>query len=108
DNVLVVCFGGGSTFRTSLLMGAKVDVVELVSDVIRRAPFFQHDASKNLSRPGVGVFIEDGRNYLLRTEKTYDVIVVDGTPPLYSAGTVNLYTAQFMTLARAHLKPGGV
>jgi len=107
-SALVICFGAGNTFRAASLLVGSVDAVELVADVVRRAPFFHADAAAYLDRPENAVHIEDGRSYLLRARKRYDMIVVDATPPLYSAGAVNLYTREFFDLARSRLSDGGV
>ncbi len=105
---LVVCFGGGNAFRAASSLGARVDAVELIGDVVRRAAFYHEDAPAHLNKPGNEVFIEDGRSYLLRTKRRYDLIIIDGNPPLYSSGTVNLYTKEFLALARSRLRPDGV
>lgn len=110
---LIVCFGAGNTFRAaSLLAGAdparRVDAVELVADIPRRMPAFYDDAAQHLEAPGRRVIIDDGRQFLLRSRSHYDYIIVDAAPPLYSAGTVNLYAREFLQLARARLTPGGV
>jgi hypothetical protein len=55
----------------------------------------------------VNLIIEDGRNYLLGTERLYDVISLE-PPNIFSAGVVNLYSVEFYELARARLKPGGI
>jgi spermidine synthase len=75
---------------------------------VRRIPVFQPVGDLPPVRAQPRIFIEDGRNYLLRTRRRYDVMIVDATPPLYSAGTVNLYTKEFMELARCRLEDGGV
>jgi spermidine synthase len=107
-STLVVCFGAGNAFRAASLLGP-TDVVELIGDVVKRMPVFQEDAAAHLESPRNRIFVEDGRNFLLRPgDRRYDAVVVDGTPPLYSAGAVNLYTRQFHELARARLAPGGV
>jgi len=41
-------------------------------------------------------------------EKRCDVITVDPSPPIHSAGTVNLYSREFFRLCRERLTPGGV
>ncbi len=105
---LVICFGAGNTFRTASLLGSAVDAVELIADVPRRMAFFQPDAAAILAKPGNAVHVEDGRNYLLRSKRLYDTIVIDATPPLFSAGAVNLYTAEFFALARRRLTLDGV
>ncbi|MBI3565118.1 MAG: hypothetical protein HY079_07980, partial [Elusimicrobia bacterium] len=105
---LVICLGAGNTVRAAALMAERVDGVELVGDVARRMTVFHPDLAGHLARPGRRVFVEDGRDFLLRSKDRWDVIVVDAAPPLYSAGTVNLYTLEFLRLARAHLAEGGV
>jgi len=50
----------------------------------------------------------DGRNHLLLSEEKYDIITVDPSPPLYSSGTVNLYTQEFYTLCRQRLTDDGI
>ncbi|EFL50754.1 hypothetical protein DesfrDRAFT_2515 [Solidesulfovibrio fructosivorans JJ]] len=42
------------------------------------------------------------------TDNVYDVITIDPAPPLWSAGTVNLYTKEFLTLCKEHISEGGV
>lgn len=105
---LVICFGAGNTFRAASRLGTAVDGVELVADVVRRMPDYYDDAAAVLARPGNRVFIEDGRSHLLRSRRRYDAIIVDAAPPLYSAGAVNLYTREFLDLAREHLTDEGV
>jgi len=48
----------------------------------------------------------DGRNYLLCTRKSYDVISCDPTHP--SLGSGALYTRDFYQLCRRRLRPGGI
>ena len=51
--------------------------------------------------------LQDGRNYLLTTQKRYDVITGEPPPPR-TAFTVNLYTREFYEAARDRLNPGGL
>jgi spermidine synthase len=105
---LVICLGAGNTLRAAAAISREVDGVELIADVARRIPVFQPDWRIREGSARLRLFIEDGRNYLLRARRRYDVIIVDATPPLYSAGTVNLYTKEFMGLARSRLEDGGI
>jgi spermidine synthase len=105
---LVICLGAGNTLRAAAAISREVDGVELIEDVARRIPVFQPDWRLREGSARLRLFIEDGRNYLLRARRRYDVIIVDATPPLYSAGTVNLYTKEFMELARSRLEDGGI
>jgi len=106
-NLLVVCFGMGTTFVSGRKAGMDVDFVELCPYVVKAFGYYHEDTSR-LNEPGVGKIIADGRNYLLLSDKTYDAITIDPPPPPYSAGTVNLYTKEFYELCKQRLKPGGV
>ena len=107
-DVLVICFGVGNT------LGAigrhkdieTIDFVELSPGVVEAAQFF--DTNYNiLDDPRVHPHFEDGRNYLLATEKSYDIIHLD-PPELHTAGVVDLYTEEFYELCKKRLRPGGI
>ncbi len=107
-STLVVCFGAGNTFRTASILGGEVHAVDLVPQTFGRMKDFYPDAAQHLTRPGRAVFIEDGRHYLLRVRRRYSSIIVDATPPLHSSGAVNLYSREFMALARRRLEGDGI
>jgi spermidine synthase len=109
ENALVVCFGTGTTAgaTTAIKTVKHVDIVELSSMVIKASPCFADSDLKVLHDPKVTVHINDGRNFLLNTKNTYDVITFE-PPPLFSAGVVNLYSTEFYRVVKQHLKPGGV
>jgi spermidine synthase len=104
----VVCFGVGNTFRAAVDHVGAVDAVELMPGVVRSFGDFHPEAEHYFASPGARVFVEDGRHHLLMAREPYDVIVVDASPPIFSAGTVNLYTADFLRLCRRRLAPGGI
>jgi len=105
--VLNICFGMGTTFVSSRRAGMDVDFVELCPYVVRAFPHFQEDPSM-LNEAGVGRIVADGRNYVLLSDKSYDIITIDPPPPPWSAGTVNLNTREFFELCRQRLNPGGI
>ncbi|GAB4349364.1 MAG: fused MFS/spermidine synthase [Candidatus Abyssubacteria bacterium] len=105
--VLVVCFGMGTTFVSAKSAGMETDFVELCPYVVEAFKYY-HDDSSVLEEPGVGKIIADGRNYLLLSDKSYDLITIDPPPPPYSAGTVNLYTREFYQLCKSRLTPDGI
>ncbi|RJP71132.1 MAG: spermidine synthase [Candidatus Abyssobacteria bacterium SURF_17] len=107
ENVLNVCFGMGTTFVSARRAGMNVDLVELCPYVIETFQYF-HDDPSMLDEPGVGKIIADGRNYLLLSEKMYDLITIDPPPPPWSAGTANLYTKEFYELCKQRLTPDGI
>jgi spermidine synthase len=107
--VLVICFGMGTTVRSAARWpDTDVEAVELVPAVIEAFPRYHRDARAVLAAPNVRVRVGDGRNWLLLSERKYEVITVDPAPPIYSAGTVNLYSREFMQLAKDALTEDGV
>jgi spermidine synthase len=106
--VLVIGFGaGGTSWSMSLYNLERLDLVEFVPGVIRAAPFFPEVNHRVLTDPRLQVTIDDGRNYLLVTPDTYDVVSVDTLDPKH-AGNGNLYTREFYALSKRVLKPGGI
>jgi spermidine synthase len=107
-DVLIVCFGMGTTLRSAVVHeNLAVDVVDLVPDTYDAYEFFHRDGPEILKNPRVNHFVDDGRNYLLMRDKSYSVITIDPAPPIHSAGTVNLYSREFITLCKDHLDPNG-
>jgi predicted membrane-bound spermidine synthase len=105
---LVIAFGMGSTYRSGLKLGLHTDAVELSPTVPSRMPVFFPDASAYLHHPNGRVINSDGRNYVRLARAKYDLVAVDPAPPIESAGSVVLYTREFLTEGRARLRPGGV
>jgi spermidine synthase len=107
--VLVIGFGAGGTAWSLSRYDAlqRLDIVEFVPGVIRAARFFPEVNHNVLTDPRLHVTIDDGRNYLLVTTQTYDVVSVDTLDPKH-AGNGNLYTREFYELSKRVLKPGGI
>jgi spermidine synthase len=105
---LVIAFGMGSTYRAGLEIGMRTDAVELSPTVPSRMPVFFPDAERFLHDPNGRIITSDGRNYVRLSRKQYDLIAVDPAPPIESAGSVVLYTHEFLSEGRARLRPGGV
>jgi spermidine synthase len=107
-SMLVIAFGMGSSYRTGLILGDRVDGVELVPTVPRMFQYFYPDADAVLANPRGHLVISDGRNYVELTDRSYDTIVVDPPPPVQSAGTGVLYSREFYAAAARRLNAGGV
>ena len=107
-SMLDICFGMGSTYRSSLILGIRTDAVELSPSVPAQMPAFFSDANRFLHDPRGRIIVGDGRNYVRLATGRYDVIVVDPPPPIESAGTVVLYTSEFFAEAKQRLNPGGI
>lgn len=107
-SVLVICFGMGTTYRSALTWNIDTTVVELVPDVPKAFGFYHPDAGKVLSQPNGRIIIDDGRRYLNRCARKFDVITVDPPPPVEAAGSSLLFSRQFYEIAKQHLNPNGI
>ncbi len=106
---LVICFGMGTSFKSATKHpGLHITSVELVPEAYKAFKFFHPKAEGILGLENVSAIENDGRNFLLLTRKKFDVITIDPAPPIWSAGTVNLYTKEFFALCRSRLTPTGV
>jgi len=108
SSMLNICFGMGTTYRSSIILGLHTDAVELDPTVPSLMSWFYPDASRYLHSPLGHVIIADGRNYVRLTDKHYDLITIDAPPPVWGAGAVVLMTHEFYQEARQRLDPGGV
>jgi len=106
--MLNICFGMGTTFRSSIILGLHTTAVDLDPTVPSVMSWFYPDASKYLHSRLSRIIISDGRNYVRLSDKRYDLITVDSPPPIWSAGAVVLLTQQFYQEASQRLTPGGV
>jgi spermidine synthase len=92
---LVCAFGMGIALGAVVQdRSESVDCVELVPEVLEAARLFGEYNHNALDSPKVNVHIEDARNFLLATQRTYDVIVADATHPK-SGDSWMLYTREF-------------
>ena len=107
-SMLVICFGMGTTYRSALSWDIDTTVVELVPSVTRAFGFYHADAEKFVNNPNGHIIIDDGRRYLSRCGKKFDIIVVDPPPPVEAAGSSLLFSTDFYTLARQHLNTNGI
>jgi spermidine synthase len=108
ESALIICFGMGTSFRSALSWNVDTTAVELVPSVAKAFGFYFADAAKILKNPKGHIVIDDGRRYLKRTRKKFDVIVVDPPPPVEAAGSSLLYSDEFYALAKQHLKTNGI
>ena len=109
EDALVICFGMGTT-AGAIAANPQVkslDIVELSPLVIDCGNLFSQTNYDVLNNTKAHVHIEDGRNFLLRSNKLYDFITLEPPPPCDS-GMTNLYSSEFYALMRERLKPGGL
>jgi spermidine synthase len=108
ESALVICFGMGTTFRSALSWDIDTTVVELVPSVTKAFGFYHADAARAVNDPHGHIITDDGRRFLKRTDKKFDVIVVDPPPPVEAAGSSLLFSKEFYDLAKQRLNPGGI
>ena len=109
DSALVIGYGTGNTSRVLHDAGfAQLDVVDLSADIFRLAnEYFAAINNRVTEAENVDDYITDGRNFLLLTENTYDLISME-ISSIWFAGAASLYSSDFYQLAQRRLKPGGV
>lgn len=112
QEVLVVSLGGGIALGgAAQYEPRRITCVELVPEVIdaARAHFgeFNHHVLENPTAWNIELVIDDGRNFLLSSRDTYQIITGDATHPT-SADSWVLYTKEFYQLCRARLSADGI
>jgi predicted membrane-bound spermidine synthase len=105
---LVICFGMGTTFRSMHSWGIDATVVELSRSVTESFGFFFSDFREVSADAKAHIVVDDGRRYLLRSNRKFDVITVDPPPPIEAAASSLLYSTEFYDVVKAHLQPHGI
>lgn len=85
----------------------KIDCVEISPAMIEASRFFDNDNYHIMEDPRVNIIIADGRNHLLLSDQTYDVIISQPSNP-YFAGVADLFTKEFFELCRLRLNQQGI
>ena len=107
-NVLIICFGMGTSFRSAMSWDVPVTVVELVPSVPKLFTFYHQDGGPLVSSPHAHIVIDDGRRFLDRSAEKFDAVIIDPPPPINAAGSSLLYSREFYQLAKAHLSSQGI
>jgi spermidine synthase len=107
QEALVICFGTGQTVHGVRSQGVGgVDVVDVNPAVIGMAHHFPSNHAV-LDDPRVRPIVMDGRAWVRRTQRRYDVITLEPMPPHF-AGMNSLYSRGFYELLAESLEPQGV
>jgi hypothetical protein len=114
DDVLVVGAGGGNDVSLALEHGARrVDAVEIDPRIYEIGTELHPD--RPYDDPRVDVHIDDGRAFLERTDRRYDLILFalpDSLTLVSGQSSLRLesylFTQEAIESAREHLKPQGV
>jgi spermidine synthase len=105
---LVIGWGAGATAASMALYPLEsLECVEIERATWEAAPFFAALSGHLEDDPRFHVVFADGRNHLLRSRTSFDVIVSEPSNP-WITGVANLFTREFYEIARSRLAPGGV
>jgi spermidine synthase len=108
-NALVVTFGSGIVAGSIAgLPGCEhVDCIEICREAFNAAQYFTFENHDVLHDPKINLLVNDGRNYVLTTDRRYDIISADATHPT-SSDSWALYTEEFYRLCKSKLTDEGI
>lgn len=107
-DILMIGLGSGSWLQvlSNLDEADSITVVEInpgYVDIMRRTPL----VAPAVDHPKVDIIIDDGRRFLNRTDRMFDM-VIQNTTVYWRAHASNLLSREYLELTGTHLKPGGV
>ncbi|MFL2555021.1 MAG: fused MFS/spermidine synthase [Candidatus Rariloculaceae bacterium] len=108
ESMLVIGFGGGVALEGVPPSIQTVDAIELEPEVIAANRILQGKRSRDpLEDPRINIVINDARNALRLTNRTYDIITSQPSHP-WTAGASHLFTREFVADMKGHLNEDGV
>ena len=110
ESILVIGLGSGITAgaMTAYEEVERIDAVEIVPGVVEGALYFGKHNRRALKQPQVEVVVADGINYLMTSERRYDVISSDAKlNPGYTGNAVFL-SRDYYRLCLEQLTDGGM
>src|SRR5690606_2588246 len=108
ESICVIGFGSGGAVEIVPDSVKEVDIIELEPLVIeanRQCADLRR--SDPLADERINVILNDARGALSLTDKRYDIVVSQPSPP-WTAGASHLYTKEFLEQVRDHLTEDGV
>lgn len=109
-SVLNIGLGGGITLGAIVGHPAVSEIVQVEIDPLMAEAAKSHFAPFNrdgLEAPRVRLVVDDGRNFVQRGGRRFDVIVSE-PPNIWVSGVSGLFTQEFYQSARERLSPGGL
>ena len=108
-SALLISYGVGVTAKTltSAQQLNSIDIADISSNVLDLSRTVWPGPTNPLRDPRVRVHIEDGRFFLLTSDRHFDLITGEPPPPKH-AGIVNLYTLEYFRLIHERLTEGGI
>jgi len=106
--VLVIGLGSGVTVgAVAQHPVTEIDAIEIEPAVAGASRFFVKENRDVLKDPRVRLTIADGRNFILSTDKTYDVIISEPSNP-WIGGIGNLFSLEFYQIVAGRLALNGI
>lgn len=108
QHTLNVGLGSASTLKTlSRYASVKsLDCVEINPGVVEGSRFFRE--SSVLKDPRVSLYVDDAVHFLLRSNKTYDLIISDGKQDPFFSGNATLLCKEYYNYAKNRLSDDGL
>jgi len=106
NNVLIIGLGTGTT-SGQISQYSKSTTVEIESAVLEASKYFSSYNLDVLNNKNHTLIIDDGRNWLLKNEEKYDVIIQEPSDPWQSFST-SLYSKEFLELIKEDLSEDGI
>ena len=105
--VLIIGGGDGGTLREVLKHNVEsVDLVEIDEEVIKASEEFFPKIAAYFNDKRANIITEDGIEFLKKTDKKYDVIIVDSSEPFGPSSV--LFTRKFYSLMKDSINDYGV
>ncbi|MFH1916285.1 MAG: hypothetical protein ABIJ21_03395, partial [Nanoarchaeota archaeon] len=116
SKVLIIGTGGGTDVALALASESRdVTAVEINPSIVENVREYGERAGNIYNSPYVDVFVEEGRNFVSRSNQTYDMVLlgfVDSSSAIVSGGLVMsenyLYTVEAFEDYLAHVNDDGV
>jgi len=116
SKVMIIGTGGGTDVALALASESKdVTAVEINPSIVENVRSYGARAGNIYNRPEVNVFVEEGRNFVSRSNQIYDMVLlgfVDSSSAIVSGGLVMsenyLYTVEAFEDYLDHVKKDGV
>jgi spermidine synthase len=114
QHILMIGGGGGITTRETLRYSevkaiTVVDIDAIMLDLGKKLKPLVKFNKGSLNNPKVRTIIQDGRAFVEKNQKKWDVIIIDIPEPSYDSPKLGrLYSREFYRLLKKRLTPGGV
>jgi spermidine synthase len=109
NEALVIGLGTGHSANVVADAGfAQVDIAEIAPGIIKAARSVLFDLNGGvLDKTNVSLHLDDGRNFVLRSKKQYDLVTIE-ISSVWFAGATNLYAREFYVAVHEKIATHGI